>query len=76
MQATLDLGYFPKAFKRTKTIVLRKPGKSDYTISKAYRPIVLENTIGKVFESVMAESIGYLTEIHELLPSEHYGGRP
>ena len=76
MQATLDLGYFPKAFKRTKTIVLRKPGKPDYTISKAYRPIALENTIGKVFESVMAESISYLTELHELLPSEHYGGRP
>jgi len=76
MQASLDLGYFPKAFKRTKTIVLRKPGKPDYTLSKAYRPIALENTIGKVFESVMAESISYLTEHYELLPPEHYGGRP
>ena len=76
MQASLDLGYFPKAFKETKTIVMRKPGKSDYTVSKAYRPIALENTIGKVFESVIAETISYLTEFHELLPPEHYGGRP
>jgi hypothetical protein len=76
MQATLDLGYFPTVLKETVTIVLRKPEKPDYTVPKAYRPIALENTIGKIFESVMAEIISYLTEAHELLPAEHFGGRP
>jgi hypothetical protein len=74
LQASLDQGYFPKAFKETTTVVLRKPGKPDYSKSKAYRPIALENTIGKVFESVIAEALSYLTETNELLPAHHYGG--
>jgi ribonuclease HI len=76
MQASLRTGHFPKPFKQTITVVLRKPSKPDYTKVKAYRPIALENTIGKVMESVMAEIISYLTEMHELLPPHHYGGRP
>jgi hypothetical protein len=76
MQASIDLGYFPKSFKQTNTVVLRKPGKSDYTVTKAYRSIALENTLGKVLESVMADIISYLTETYELLPAHHYGGQP
>jgi len=76
MQASIDLGHFPKPFKQTNTVVLRKPGKPDYTVTKAYRPIALENTLGKVLESVMADIISYLTETYELLPAHHYGGRP
>ena len=63
MQASLNLGYFPKAFKETTTIVI-------YTIPKAYRPI------GKIFESVIAEIISYLIETYNLLPEEHFRGRP
>ena len=76
MQASINRGHFPKPFKVTTTVVLRKPGKSDYTKAKAYRPIALENTLGKVMESVMASVMSYLTETHELLPAQHYGGRP
>jgi len=36
----------------------------------------LENTIGKVLESIMAETISYLTEEYQLLPATHFGGRP
>jgi hypothetical protein len=75
-QASLNLGYFPKSFKHTTTIVLRKPRKPNYTKAKAYRPIALENTLGKVMESIIAEILSYLTETHELLPPQHYGGRP
>jgi hypothetical protein len=75
-QATLNVGYFPKAFKQTITSVLRKPSRPDYTLAKAYRPIALENTLGKVLESIIAELISYLTETHHLLPTQHYGGRP
>jgi len=76
MQASLEMGYFPKAFKETTTIVLRKPGKPDYTKPNAYRPIALENTLGKVFESIITSTLSYLTEMHGLLPPQHYGGRP
>jgi len=58
------------------TIVLPKPAKPDYTKAKAYRPIALENTMGKILESIVAELISYLTETYELLPKQHYGGRP
>ena len=58
------------------TAILRKPAKPDYSKSKAYWPIALENTIGKVFESTVTDIISYLTETHQLLPIHHYGGRP
>ena len=76
MQATLNLGYFPKSLKTSTTIVLRKPTKRDYTKAKAYRPIALENTLGKILESIIATTISYLTETHNLLPEGHYGARP
>ena len=76
MQVSLRLRHFPKSFKHTTTVVLRKPSRPDYTKVKAYRPIALENTLGKVMESIIAEIISYLTETHELLPPHHFGGRP
>jgi ribonuclease HI len=76
MQASLRLAHFPKPFKHTITVVLRKPGKPDYTKAKAYRPIALENALGKVMESIMADLMSYLTEEYQLLPAQHYGGRP
>ena len=36
----------------------------------------MENTLGKVLESIMAELLSYVTETHQLLPPEHFGGRP
>ena len=75
-QASLESGHFPTIFKESMTIVLRKPNKSDYTKVKAYRPVALENTLGKVMESVVTEIICYLTETYELLPAYHFGGRP
>jgi hypothetical protein len=67
MQASINLRYFPKPFKHTTTIVLRKPGKPDYNKAKAYRPITLENTLGKVMESIMADIMSYLTKTYQLL---------
>lgn len=36
--------------------------KGDYTSPKAYRPIALWNTLGKVFGLIMANKITYLAE--------------
>ena len=76
MQATISTNHFPIPFKTTTTVILHKPSKPDYTKPNAYRPIALENTLGKVLESIMAELLSYVTEIHQLLPAEHFGGRP
>ena len=57
-------------------MVLRKPNKPNYTKPNAYRSIALENTIGKVLESIMTDHISYLCETFNLLPKNHFGGRP
>ncbi|THC94016.1 hypothetical protein EYZ11_006525 [Aspergillus tanneri] len=74
--ASVNLGYYPEQWKRAKIIVLRKPGKPDYTVPGAYRPISLLNTLGKVLEAVMAKRLSYYAEAHHLLPITQFGGRP
>ncbi|KAG0152951.1 hypothetical protein PDIDSM_55550 [Penicillium digitatum] len=54
---------------------LKKPNKGDYTIAKAWRPISLLATLGKVLESVVAERISHAVETHGLLPTSHFGAR-
>ena len=75
-QASLNIGHFPTPFKVTTTVVLRKPCKPDYTKPKAYRLIALENTIGKILESIIADILSYLIEKYGLLSTQHFGGRP
>ena len=73
--ACLQLGYCPKHFKETVTVVLRKQGKDNYTQPKSYRPIALLNTLGKALEAVIANRLAYLADVYYLLPSRHIGGR-
>ncbi len=73
--ACIRLGYHPTAWKTFTTITLRKPGKPSYLIPKAYRPIALEDTSGKVMEAVVARRLAALAEQHGLLPTTHFGGR-
>src|SRR6266481_6081208 len=58
------------------TIVLPKPGKPRYDVPKAYRPITLANTFGKLLSSIVAEDLSFMCENHQLLPANHFGGRP
>jgi hypothetical protein len=71
---TLDTYYAP--WRDFTTVVLRKPGKPDYTVTKAYRPIALLNTTCKLLTAVVADQMTYLLEHHGLLPDTHFGGRP
>ena len=74
--ACVDLGHHPKQWRSAKIIVLRKPGKPDYSLPGAYRPISLLNTLGKLLEAVIARRLSYLAEKHGLLPNSQFGGRP
>ncbi|EJF56325.1 hypothetical protein DICSQDRAFT_24869, partial [Dichomitus squalens LYAD-421 SS1] len=47
-RATFDLKYYPDAWKISDTVVLRKPGKTDYTTAKSYRPIALLDCMSKI----------------------------
>ncbi|KAJ3552838.1 hypothetical protein NPX13_g11022 [Xylaria arbuscula] len=72
---SLALGHCPEHFRESYTVVLRKPGKDNYTVPKAYRPIALLNTLGKIMDAIIAQRLGYLAEAHQLLPRTHIGGR-
>ena len=74
-QACLDQGIHPTQWKEATTIILRKPGKDDYTDPSAYRPIALLNTLGKALESIMARRLRFLSEKHALLPDTQIGAR-
>jgi hypothetical protein len=52
----------------SKTVVLRKDRKRDYSLPSSYRPIALENTIAKVFERLLAERLSSALEENNLLP--------
>jgi len=55
----INLGYWPKYFKVSSTIIIPKPNKSLYNQPKAFRPIVLLNTLGKLIEKVIAERLQF-----------------
>ncbi|KAG6996665.1 RNA-directed DNA polymerase from mobile element jockey [Fusarium oxysporum f. sp. conglutinans] len=74
-QASLDEGVIPDQWRHARIIPLKKPGKDDYTIAKAWRPISLLATLGKVLESIVAERISHAVETHGLLPTNHFGTR-
>ena len=69
-----ELCYEP--WKQFTTVVLRKPGKPRYDVPKAYRPIALLNTMGKLLTAIISEQLTYYTEKHVLLLPTHFGGRP
>ena len=74
--ASLCLSHFLDQWKIFTTITLRKPGKDDYSRVKSYRPIALEETLGKVMEAVVARKVSTLAEQNDLLPANHFGGQP
>jgi exonuclease III len=73
--ATVRIGYHPKAWKSAITLALRKPNKDDYTLVGAYRPIALLNSMGKILELVMSRKLSKLAENNDLLPETQMGAR-
>jgi len=59
--ACIDLGHWPSHFKTSTMIVISKPNKSAYDSPKLYRPIVLLNTIRKLFEKMIGECLQFHT---------------
>src|SRR5216117_3306935 len=74
-RASMEEGSLPTQWRHAKIVPLKKPGKADYTIAKAWRPISLLSTLGKVLEAVVAERMSYAVEEFGLLPTNHFGGR-
>ena len=74
MNRCLELGYFPRIWKEATVVVLRKPGKVDYTTPKAYRPIGLLPVLGKVFEKLLVARLRFY--ILPRMSTRQYGFMP
>ena len=70
---SLGEGRLPDQWRTAKIIPLKKPGKADYRIAKAWRPISLLSTLGKILEAVVADRISHAVETYGLLPTNHFG---
>jgi hypothetical protein len=66
----------PQSWRTAKIVILRNPGKPDYTVPKAYRPISLLPTISKILEKIVARRLSFLAETYDLLPANYFGGGP
>ena len=76
-EACFRLGWFPARFKRAKTIVLQKPGKTPetYHTPTGYRPIALLPTVGKVIEALIARRVTRAAKAYGLLPTKQIGNQ-
>src|SRR5208283_2373156 len=76
--ANFKLEYFPKRFRRTEVVVLRKAGKSikAQRTSGVYRLITLLSTLGKVIETAIYRRIVKAAEEQQLLSEGQIGNRP
>ena len=72
--ACINLGYWPDYFKTSTTIVIPKPNKSLYDNPKAFRPIVLLNTLGKLIKKVIAERIQFIVTSNDFIHPSQLGG--
>jgi len=75
-RATFSLKMYPSQWKDSTTMVLRKPGKPNYTLPNMHQPIPLLNTMVKILLACIAEDLLHMTEVHGLLPDNHFGCRP
>ncbi len=74
-QGCFEIRYHPRKFKEVNTVILKKPQKENYADPKSYRPIALLDTLGKIFETVIAARLRDCAEANNLLPEEQMGAR-
>ena len=75
-RAIFDLNMYHPHWLESVTLVLRKVGKTDYNVAKAYRPIGIIDTMPKGFSTLCAKHLSYLAEKYNMLPKSQFGGRP
>ncbi len=61
-------------FKDSVSVVIPKPGKPSYSTPKAFRPIVLLNTLGKLIEKMIANRCQFDMIDLDLVHPNQFGG--
>jgi hypothetical protein len=70
----LQPGHWPAEFKASTTVVVPKPGKLLYDTPKSFCPIVLLNTLGKMFEKMLSNRLQFEAAEHGVLHPNQFGG--
>lgn len=74
INACLRQSYFPKIWKHSKIIPIRKPNKSaDCPLS--YRPISLLSSLSKIMEKILKEKLTDFIGSENILPTQQFGFR-
>ena len=71
---SVESGTWPSWFKSSECVIIPKPNKLNYTIPKAYRPISLLNTVGKLLTKIVANCMQFDAAAHSLLHPGQCGG--
>ena len=69
----INLGHWPKYFKVSTTIIIPKPNKLSYDHLKAFRPIVLLNTLSKLIEKVVAKRLQFIVTSNDFIHPSQLG---
>ena len=69
----INLGHWPKYFKVSTTIIIPKPNKLLYDHLKAFRPIVLLNTLSKLIEKVVAKRLQFIVTSNDFIHPSQLG---
>ncbi len=75
IKQAIQLGYYPKEWKRARSILLEKGGKRDLALVKSYRVISLLNCMSKVLEKFIVEQLSQLSENLLKLHPKQMGAR-
>ena len=70
----LSLYHWPRHFKKLVSMIIPKLGKPAYDTPKAFRPIVLLNTLGKLIEKMVARRLQFDTIKYGILHPNQLGG--
>jgi hypothetical protein len=75
-RATDTLKWYPQRWKVMQTPIIKKPGKADYTVPGAWRPVVLSDGFARLLNRCKTEYLMDNCERMGVLQSNHFGGRP
>ncbi|CAA7268120.1 unnamed protein product [Cyclocybe aegerita] len=72
--ACLWVGHWLRIFKELLSVIVLKLNKPSYAVPKAFRPIVLLITFGKLIEKMIANRIQFDTVKHDIFHPNQLGG--
>ena len=72
--AILDSGIWPSQLKAAESVIIPKPKKEQYDLPKAFHPITLLNTLGKLFTKILTKRLQFDGVTHNLFHPGQFGG--